>query len=223
LTDPEQQILVDAERRRTRTLNARSAALLRWRLRARTTPDADAVAEVRRAVESTMDDPDLWRVRTEAEILQRYAKAGFAVRSLDEIHATVPPAAADKLALVGARPVALPAQLRNRRRFSGRLADEVAQLVRAACVPLVHNAAVYGYRADRTSATRVLAAALDPAADDVESLAHGLARAKAGAGPFTGIRPLFGDFNAWYVSHVAQESYWTFRERFVLDRRDTPA
>jgi hypothetical protein len=51
------------------------------------------------------------------------------------------------LALVGAGLPGLVRQYRNRARFRGRLADEVEQLVREACIPLVHNAAVYGHRA----------------------------------------------------------------------------
>ncbi|MDA0179567.1 hypothetical protein OJ997_04610 [Solirubrobacter phytolaccae] len=195
-----------------------SARLLRWRLRSGHTPGPDTVIVVRQAIESALADPELWRIRTEDEILARYAKAGFEVQSLEDVRTTVSQATADKLALVGARPVALPRQFINRRKFRGRLADEIEQLLSEACTPLVHNAAVYGYRADRASAIPVLAAALDPAADDLESLALGLARAKDGAGPFTGMRPLYGDFNAWYLSRVSRTSRSTFRERFARDR-----
>lgn len=190
------------------------------RLRSGVTPSAEAVAIVTRAVESTLADPDLWRVRTEDAILRRYEKAGFPMRSLAEIGETVPVAVADKLALVGARPTALPRQLRNRRRFRGRLEEEVVQLVRAACSPLVHNGAVYGYRADRATAVPILAGALDPAFDDEPSLILALARAKHEAGLFTGVRPLYGDFNAWYLNRVSRTSRTAFRERFV---RDHPA
>lgn len=199
------------------TPNAWSARLLRWRLRSGNTPSAETVAVVTRAVESALADPERWRVRTGDGILRRYEKAGFALRSLDQIGPEVPLLVADKLALAGARPTALPRQLRNRRRFRGRLDEEITQLLRAACVPLVHNGAVYGYGVDRATAIPILAAALDPAADDEPSLILGLARAKHGAGPFTGTRLLYGDFNAWYLNRVSRTSRTTFRERFALD------
>ena len=43
---------------------------------------------------------------------------------------------------------------------------------------------------------------------------------EAGAGPFTGVRPVFGECNHWYVNRVARESRRTFRERQQQAMRD---
>ena len=100
-----------------------------------------------RAIREAVGDSETWRIHTEDEILSRYAKGGLALRSLDDIGEAVPLRAADKLAIaLGAGPPGNMRQLRNRRRFRGRLSEEVEQLIGEACIPLVHNAAVYGCR-----------------------------------------------------------------------------
>jgi hypothetical protein len=100
----------------------------------------------------------------------------------------------------------------------------------------VHNAAVYGYRAgapdERARALWVLADAVRPIAGDwsqapgsqsgdesIGLLAAALARAKADRRRFTGMRPLFGDFNGWFVARAAQASFWTYRERHLHETR----
>jgi hypothetical protein len=50
--------------------------------------------------------------------------------------------AADELAIVGVRAPGMVRQLRNRRPFRGRLAEEIVQLIGEALIPLVHNTAV---------------------------------------------------------------------------------
>jgi hypothetical protein len=125
--------------------------------------------------------------------------------------------------------------MRNRRRFRGRLVEETLQLISEACVPLVHNAAVYGYLAgaphERGLALWVLADAVRAIAGDwsrarlnqgddesIGLLAVALARAKADRRRFTGMRPVFGDFNGWYLMRVAQASFWMYRERHLHER-----
>jgi hypothetical protein len=157
------------------------SALARRRIRAGRPVDEAAAAEVADAIRSTVTDPETWRIHTEDEILEKYARRGFELRSLEDIPATV------------------------------------------------HNAAVYGHRAgaaeERAHSFWLLADALAltpedrrlPGRDDPEAairtLAHRLARAKAGAGLFTGVRPVFGEFNSWYVSRVARDSCRAYRER----------
>jgi hypothetical protein len=125
--------------------------------------------------------------------------------------------------------------LRVRHRFHHRVAEEMSELIVAACTVLVHNAAVYGYRAgaaeERAHSLWLLADALAltpedrglPGRDDPEAairtLARRLARAKAGAGRFTGVRPVFGEFNSWYVSRVARQSCRAYRERHMGPER----
>jgi hypothetical protein len=69
------------------------------------------------------------------------------LRSLDDVRESVPLRAADALAIIGVAMPGIVTQMRNRRRFRGRLVEEILQLISEACVPLVHNAAVYGYLA----------------------------------------------------------------------------
>ena len=188
--------------------------------------------EIARAIREAVGDSETWRIHTEDEILARYAKHGLALRSLDDVRESVPLRAADKLAIVGVGLPGIVTQLRNRGRFRGRLTEEIVQLISEACIPLVHNAAVYGYRAgaphERALALWVLAAAVRPIAGDwsqapvnqdgdesIGLLADALARAKDDRRRFTGMRPLFGDFNGWFVARAAQASFWTYRERHL--------
>jgi len=210
----EQQVLEKAERRRGRG----SSPFARWRLRGWRDVDPLELAAVTEAVQAVLDDPEVWRVRNEEELLARYVKAGLEVSSLDEIAATVPLEAADKLALFGARPVGPVKQLRNRAIFRNRLPEECAQLVREAMKPLVHNAAVYGYRAGAPDERALALSVLAHGDGGIEAIALELVRAKSGARQFTGMRPGFADFNGWYLTRVTQESYWRYRERFVRDR-----
>lgn len=164
--------------------------------------------------------------------MERYRSAGFDVRSLEDVGAAIAPRVADDNAVVRGKPRGLAVQLRNRYRFRGRLATEVEQLLYEVFAPLVHNAAVYGFRAgapdDRRQALWVLAAAVSSGpderelalADPVAKLAYGLARAKAGRRMLTGLRPVFGEFNNWYATQVCQWSYWTYRERHTREQRD---
>jgi hypothetical protein len=70
-------MLERAEQRRTRAPNPWSSLLLRWRLRSWRSADTAVVAELADAVRQAVADPEIWRIRTEDEILDRYMKRGL--------------------------------------------------------------------------------------------------------------------------------------------------